>query len=83
MCVFAVACGRYDPKVVRRASGWTWRYLPSAALFTRLAIRRLHQQRATGRCLLGVVVAGHGADVADLVREPGRDRYHELTDLRP
>jgi len=83
MCVFAVACVTYDLKVVRRVSGWTQRYLPSAALFTRFATRRLHQQRATGRCLLSVVVVGHEADVAGLVRQPGRDRYHELTDLGP
>jgi exopolysaccharide biosynthesis polyprenyl glycosylphosphotransferase len=49
-------------------------------LFARYAIRkRLHQQRAAGRCLLSVVAVGHQAAVADLVRELGRDRYHGLT----
>ena len=57
--------------------------LPTTAmldLVARYAIRkRLHQQRAAGRCLLSVVAVGHEAAVADLVRELGRDRYHGLT----
>ena len=49
-------------------------------LFTRFAIRkRLHLQRASGRCLLSVVAVGHEAAVTDLVKELGRDRYHGLT----
>ena len=49
-------------------------------LVARYAIRkRLHQQRAAGRCLLSVVAVGHKAAVADLVRELGRDRYHGMT----
>src|SRR5215471_3575200 len=32
MCVFAVTCGRYDPQVVRRVSGWAWHHLRRAAL---------------------------------------------------
>ena len=57
--------------------------LPSTTvldLFARYAIRkRLHRQRAAGRCLLSVVAVGHEAAVADLVKELGRDRYHGLT----
>jgi exopolysaccharide biosynthesis polyprenyl glycosylphosphotransferase len=41
--------------------------------------KRLHWQRATGRCLLSVVAVGHETAVADLVKELGRDRYHGLT----
>ena len=49
-------------------------------LVTRFTIRkRLHRQRAVGRCLLSVVAVGHEAAVADLVKELGRDRYHGLT----
>lgn len=57
--------------------------LPSTTmldLFARFAIRKqLHQQRATGRCLLSVVAVGHETAVANLVKELGRDRYHGLT----
>jgi exopolysaccharide biosynthesis polyprenyl glycosylphosphotransferase len=57
--------------------------LPSTTvldLVTRFTIRkRLHRQRAAGRCLLSVVAVGHEAAVADLVKELGRDRYHGLT----
>jgi exopolysaccharide biosynthesis polyprenyl glycosylphosphotransferase len=57
--------------------------LPTATgldLITRFTIRkRLHQQRALGRCPLNVVAVGHEAAVADLVKELGRDRYHGLT----
>ena len=56
--------------------------LPTATaldLITRFTIRkRLHQQRALGRCLLSVVAVGHEAAVANLVKELGRDRYHGL-----
>jgi exopolysaccharide biosynthesis polyprenyl glycosylphosphotransferase len=49
-------------------------------LVSRYAIRkRLHRQRATGRCMLSVVAVGHEMAVADLVKELGRDRYHGLT----
>ena len=57
--------------------------LPSTTVFdlvTRLIIRkRLHRQRAAGRCMLSVVAVGHEAGVANLVKELGRDRYHGLT----
>jgi exopolysaccharide biosynthesis polyprenyl glycosylphosphotransferase len=57
--------------------------LPSATAFdliTRFTLRkRLHHQRAIGRCLLSVVAVGHEPAVTDLVRELGRDRYHGLT----
>ena len=57
--------------------------LPSTTmfdLFARFTIRkRLHHQRAVGRCMLSVVAVGHEAAVADLVKELGRDRYHGLT----
>jgi exopolysaccharide biosynthesis polyprenyl glycosylphosphotransferase len=57
--------------------------MPSLTLFdlaARYAIRkRLHRQRASGRCLLSVVAVGHEPAVADLVTELGRDRYHGLT----
>jgi exopolysaccharide biosynthesis polyprenyl glycosylphosphotransferase len=49
-------------------------------LVSRYAIRkRLHRQRAAGRCMLSVVAVGHETAVADLVNELGRDRYHGLT----
>jgi exopolysaccharide biosynthesis polyprenyl glycosylphosphotransferase len=57
--------------------------LPSTTLFdlvARYAVRkRLHSQRASGRCMLSVVAVGHEPAVADLVNELGRDRYHGLT----
>jgi exopolysaccharide biosynthesis polyprenyl glycosylphosphotransferase len=56
--------------------------LPSTTvldLVTRFTIRkRLHRQRAVGRCMLSVVAVGHEAAVADLVKELGRDRYHGM-----
>jgi exopolysaccharide biosynthesis polyprenyl glycosylphosphotransferase len=49
-------------------------------LVSRYAMRkRLHRQRAAGRCMLSVVAVGHDTAVADLVKELGRDRYHGLT----
>ena len=57
--------------------------LPSVTLFDLVARyrlrKRLHRQRASGLCLLSVVVVGHEQAVADLVKELGRDRYHGLT----
>jgi exopolysaccharide biosynthesis polyprenyl glycosylphosphotransferase len=57
--------------------------LPSVTLFdlvARYALRkRLHRRRASGSCLLSVVVVGHEPAVADMVKELGRDRYHGLT----
>jgi exopolysaccharide biosynthesis polyprenyl glycosylphosphotransferase len=57
--------------------------LPTTAVFdlvARFAVRkRLHWQRASGRCMLSVVAVGHEPAVADLVKELGRDRYHGLT----
>ena len=57
--------------------------LPTTAVFdlvARYAVRkRLHSQRASGRCMLSVVAVGHELAVADLVKELGRDRYHGLT----
>ena len=57
--------------------------LPSVTLFdlvARYALRkRLHNRRATGRCMHSVVAVGHELGVADLVTELGRDRYHGLT----
>ena len=49
-------------------------------LFARYAVRkRLHWQRASGRCMLSVVAVGHESAVANLVNELRRDRYHGLT----
>ena len=57
--------------------------LPTTTVFdlvARYAVRkRLHSQRASGRCMLSVVAVGHEPAVADLVKELGRDRYHGLT----
>jgi exopolysaccharide biosynthesis polyprenyl glycosylphosphotransferase len=57
--------------------------LPSVTMFdlvARYTIRkRLHRQRASGRCLLSVVAVGHELAVANLVTELQRDRYHGLT----
>ena len=57
--------------------------LPSLTLFdllARFALRkRLHWQRACGKCLHNVVAVGHELAVADLVTELGRDKYHGLT----
>ena len=57
--------------------------LPSVTLFdlvARYAMRkRLHWQRAAGKCMHSVVAVGHELAVADLVTELRRDRYHGLT----
>ena len=57
--------------------------LPTTTVFdlvARYAVRkRLHSQRASGRCMLSVVAVGHEPAVANLVNELGRDRYHGLT----
>jgi exopolysaccharide biosynthesis polyprenyl glycosylphosphotransferase len=57
--------------------------LPSTTLFdliARYTIRkRLHRQRAVGRCMLNVVAVGHQLAVTDLVRELKREQYHGLT----
>jgi exopolysaccharide biosynthesis polyprenyl glycosylphosphotransferase len=57
--------------------------LPSVTLFDlvgRYALRkRLHRRRASGLCLVRVVVVGHEPAVAGLIGELGRDRYHGLT----
>src|SRR5205085_6737950 len=56
--------------------------LPSVTVFDLLARfglrKRLHQLRASGRCLLNVVAVGHELAVADLVTELGRDAYHGM-----
>ena len=57
--------------------------LPTATVLDlggRYAVRkRLHWQRASGRCTLSVVAVGHESAVANLVTELRRDRYHGLT----
>jgi exopolysaccharide biosynthesis polyprenyl glycosylphosphotransferase len=57
--------------------------MPSVAvtdLVVRYALRkRLHRQRALGRCLATVLVVGPQSAVEDLVTELGRDSYHGLT----
>ena len=57
--------------------------LPTTTVFdlvARYAVRkRLHSQRASGRCMLSVVAVGHEQAVANLVNELGRDPYHGLT----
>jgi exopolysaccharide biosynthesis polyprenyl glycosylphosphotransferase len=62
---------------------WVFVAMPSVILFdlaTRYLMRkRLHRQRASGRCMLSVVAVGHERAVADLVRELQRDCYHGLT----
>jgi len=55
MCVFAVACDRYHPQVVRRVSGSAWHFLGRAGLadFT-CAIRCLApelKKTGTGLCV--------------------------------
>jgi exopolysaccharide biosynthesis polyprenyl glycosylphosphotransferase len=48
-------------------------------LVARYGVRkRLHQLRASGRCLLNVVAVGHELAVADLVIELRRDAYHGM-----
>jgi exopolysaccharide biosynthesis polyprenyl glycosylphosphotransferase len=41
--------------------------------------RRLHKQRAAGRCMSTVLAVGHEPAVADLVTELRRDTFHGLT----
>jgi exopolysaccharide biosynthesis polyprenyl glycosylphosphotransferase len=57
--------------------------LPATTLLdlcARYAVRkRLHWQRASGRCMLSVVAVGHESSVTNLVTELRRDRYHGLT----
>jgi FlaA1/EpsC-like NDP-sugar epimerase len=57
--------------------------LPSTTvldLAARYALRkRLHRQRAAGRCMLSVVAVGHEQAIANLVIELRRDRYHGMT----
>jgi exopolysaccharide biosynthesis polyprenyl glycosylphosphotransferase len=57
--------------------------LPSVTLFdlvARYALRkRLHNRRATGRCMHAVVAVGHELGVANLVTELAREQYHGLT----
>jgi exopolysaccharide biosynthesis polyprenyl glycosylphosphotransferase len=49
-------------------------------LFARHAMRRrLHRQRASGKCMQNVVAVGHEQAVADLVNELKREPYHGLT----
>ena len=49
-------------------------------LIARYAMRkRLHKQRALGRCMAGVLAVGRESAVADLVTELQRDSYHGLT----
>jgi exopolysaccharide biosynthesis polyprenyl glycosylphosphotransferase len=56
--------------------------LPSVTVFDLLARfgirKRLHQLRASGRCLLNVVAVGHELSVVDLVTELSRDAYHGM-----
>ena len=57
--------------------------LPSLTLFDLVARyvlrKRLHKQRASGRCMHNVVAVGHELAVADLIAELRRERYHGLT----
>src|SRR2546421_1659638 len=57
--------------------------LPSVTVFdmgVRLALRkRLHRQRATGKCTHNVIAVGHELAVADLVNELKREKAHGLT----
>jgi exopolysaccharide biosynthesis polyprenyl glycosylphosphotransferase len=49
-------------------------------LVSRYGLRkRLHAQRASGRCTLSVIAVGHERAVAGLVTELGRDRYHGMS----
>jgi exopolysaccharide biosynthesis polyprenyl glycosylphosphotransferase len=49
-------------------------------LIVRYAMRkRLHRQRALGRCMAAVVAVGHESAVADLVTELRRDTHHGLS----
>jgi exopolysaccharide biosynthesis polyprenyl glycosylphosphotransferase len=49
-------------------------------LIARYALRkRLHRQRALGRCMAAVLAVGREPAVADLVTELRRDSYHGLT----
>ena len=57
--------------------------LPCTALFDSIARymlrKRLHKQRASGRCMHSVVAVGHELAVTDLVAELRRKPYHGLT----
>jgi exopolysaccharide biosynthesis polyprenyl glycosylphosphotransferase len=57
--------------------------LPSITLFdvaARYAMRkRLHLQRAAGKCMHSVIAVGHEPTVAALITELKRDQYHGLT----
>jgi len=57
--------------------------LPSITLFDlgarQVMRKRLHRQRASGRCMNKVMAVGHELAVADLVTELQRDPYHGLT----
>jgi exopolysaccharide biosynthesis polyprenyl glycosylphosphotransferase len=49
-------------------------------LIARYALRkRLHKQRAVGRCMSTVLAVGHESAVADLITELRRDTFHGLT----
>jgi exopolysaccharide biosynthesis polyprenyl glycosylphosphotransferase len=49
-------------------------------LTARYAMRkRLHKQRAAGRCMSTVLAVGHESAVADLITELRRDTFHGLT----
>lgn len=49
-------------------------------LIARYAMRkRLHKQRALGRCMAAVLAVGHESAVEELVTELRRDSYHGLT----
>ena len=55
MCGFVIACGRCDPQVIRRVSGWTWHYLRRAAsadftCATRCLAREV-EETGTGLCV--------------------------------
>jgi exopolysaccharide biosynthesis polyprenyl glycosylphosphotransferase len=56
--------------------------LPGVTVFDLLARhamrRRLHRQRASGKCMQNVVAVGHEQAVADLVNELKREPYHGL-----
>ncbi len=49
-------------------------------LMARIIMRkRLHRQRAQGRCMASVLAVGHESAVADLVTELRRDTYHGMS----
>ena len=95
MSGFAVARGRYEPGVARRASGWERYYLRKAVLadfgcatmgvsaaaqITRFTIRKQpHRQRAVSCCMLSVVAVGHEAAVSPALLDVAGPR----TTIRP